>query len=84
VDPDDSASNISEVISISNLQNVDTANRVYDMSNIKDVLDLMNDSTVVFTQDPVGDGDELITFYTADTTNEILRSTLENLLNSVT
>ena len=41
IDPDDSASQISEVVSESNLQNVEDANRVYDMSNIKDVLDLL-------------------------------------------
>jgi len=84
VDPDDSASQISEVVSEANLQNVETANRVYDMSNSADVLDLMNDPTVVFSVNPATlPGDDLITFYTADSTNEILRSTLEALLNSV-
>lgn len=53
------------------------------MSNSKDVLDLMNDPTVVFSVNPVGGGDDLLTFYTADSANEILRSTLETLLNSV-
>jgi hypothetical protein len=87
VNPDDSASNISEVISEANLQKgvglVRTVNRIYDMSNVNDVLDLMNDPTVVFSTDPVGDRDTLITFYTADSTNEILNSTLENLLTNV-
>jgi hypothetical protein len=84
VDPDDSASQISEVVSEANLQNVETANRVYDMSNSADVLDLMIDPTVVFSVNPATlPGDDLITFYTADSTNEILRSTLEALLNSV-
>jgi len=80
IDPNDSASQISEVISESSLQNV----RVYDMNNSKDVLDLMNDPTVVFAINPAYNAaDDLITFYTADATHEILRSTLETLLNSV-
>ena len=84
VDPDDSASQVSEVVSEANLQNVETANRVYDMSNPADVLDLMNDPTVVFSVNPAAlPGDDLITFYTADSANEILRSTLEALLTSV-
>jgi hypothetical protein len=81
LDPNDSASNISEVVSEANLQNVEPiSNRVYDMSNIKDVLDLMNDPTVVFSIDPVSGGEDLITFYTAESANEILRSTLETIL----
>jgi hypothetical protein len=43
----------------------------------------MNDPTVVFSNDPMPNGDDLITFYTADSTNEILRSTLEALLTNV-
>jgi hypothetical protein len=53
------------------------------MNNSADVLDLMNDPTVVFSNVPMVDGDDLITFYTADSANEILRSTLEALLTSV-
>jgi len=84
VTPDDSTSNICEVISENNLQNVETANRFYDMNNPADVLDLMNDPTVVFSINSATlPGDDLITFYTADSANEILRSTLENLLTSV-
>jgi len=82
VAPDDSASQISEVISESDLQNV-VATRVYDMNNINDVLDLMNDPCVVYSNIPLENGDDLITFYTADSANEILRSTLEALLSSV-
>ena len=82
VDPNDSASQISEVISNS-VTNINSSIRVYDMNNTADVLDLMNDPTVVFTNDPVAGGDDLITFYTADSANEILRSTLEALLTSV-
>jgi hypothetical protein len=81
VDPNDSASQISEVISESSLHVPSI--RVYDMNNSADVLDLMNDPTVVFSNVPVADGDDLLTFYTADSANEILRSTLETLLNSV-
>jgi hypothetical protein len=75
--------NSAPIISESSLDNVETANRVYDMSNIKDVLDLMIDPTVVFSNDPVAGGVDLLTFYTADSANEILRSTLEALLISV-
>jgi hypothetical protein len=82
VDPNDSASQISEVVSNS-ATNINSSIRVYDMTNRVDVLDLMNDPTVVFSNDPVAGGDDLITFYTADSANEILRSTLEALLNSV-
>jgi hypothetical protein len=53
------------------------------MNNSRDVLDLMNDPTVVFTSYPAADGDVLIQFHTAESTNEILRSALETLLNSV-
>jgi hypothetical protein len=53
------------------------------MSNSRDVLDLMNDPTVVFSMDPVYEGDDLITFYIAESANANLRSTLENLLTSV-
>jgi len=84
VDPDESASQVTEVVSQANLQNVETANRVYDMNNPADVLDLMNDPTVVFSVNTATlPGDDIITFYTADSANEILRSTLENLLSSV-
>jgi len=87
VNPDDSASNVSEVVSESALPNVNEvvseASRVYDMSNIKDVLDLMNDPTVVFSSYPVDNGDSLLTFYTADSANEILISTLDHLLTNV-
>jgi hypothetical protein len=82
VDPNDSASQISEVVSNS-APNINSSIRVYDMNNSADVLDLMNDPTVVFSNVPVADGDDLLTFYTADSANEILRSTLETLLNSV-
>jgi hypothetical protein len=48
------------------------------MSNSKDVLDLMNDPTVVFSVNSATlPGDDLITFHTADSSYEILRSTLE-------
>jgi len=80
VDPNDSASQISEVVSNST---TNSSVRVYDMNNSADVLDLMNDPTVVFSNYPMDDGDSLITFYTADSANEILRSTLEALLTSV-
>jgi hypothetical protein len=84
VDPDESVSQVSEVVSEVNLQNVETAYRVYDMNNTADVLDLMNDPTVVFSINPATlPADDLITFYTADSANEILRSTLETLLTSV-
>ena len=84
VDPDESASQVTEVISESNLQNVETVNRVYDMSNRQDVLDLMNDPTVVFGVNSAYDpADDIITFITPDTSYEILRSTIETLLNSV-
>jgi hypothetical protein len=84
VDPDESASQVTEVVSEANLQNVETANRFYDMNNPADVLDLMNDPTVVFSVNPATlPGDDIITFYTADSANEILRSTLETLLTSV-
>ena len=91
VGPNDSASQISE----SNLQIVEpilqnvnervtNTGRIYDMSNVKDVLDLMNDPTVVFSVNSATlPGDDLIIFHTADSSNEILRSTLETLLNSV-
>jgi hypothetical protein len=82
VDPNDSASQISEVVSNS-ATNINSSIRVFDMNNRADVLDLMIDPTVVFSNDPVAGGDDLITFYTADSANEILRSTLEALLNSV-
>ena len=82
VDPNESASQISEVLSNS-VTNINSSIRVYDMNNTADVLDLMNDLTVVFTNDPVAGGDDLITFYTADSANEILRSSLEALLTSV-
>jgi len=82
VDPNDSASQISEVVSNS-ATNINSSIRFYDMNNPADVLDLMNDPTVVFTNDPVAGGDDLITFYTADSANEILRSSLETLLTSV-
>lgn len=78
VGPNDSASQITEVISESSIQN-----RVYDMNNVKDILDLMNDPYVTFSNFPLDNGDDLITFHTADSSNEILRSVLENLLNSV-
>ena len=70
------------------LQNVNervtNTGRIYDMSNVKDVLDLMNDPTVVFSVNSATlPGDDLIIFHTADSSNEILRSTLETLLNSV-
>jgi hypothetical protein len=84
VDPDESASQVTEVVSESSLQNVETVNRVYDMNNPADVLDLMNDPTVVFSVNPATlPGDDIITFYTADSANEILRSTLENLITGV-
>ena len=86
VGPNDSASQISEVVSEANLQDVNevVANRLYDMSNARDVLDLMNDPTVIFSINPaILSGDDLITFYTADASYEIIRSTLETLLNSV-
>lgn len=85
IDPNDSASQISEVVSESILQNIsNTAERVYDMSNRQDVLDLMNDPTVAFGINGAYDpADDIITFITPDTTYEILRSTLETLLNSV-
>jgi len=47
VDPNDSASQVSEVVSNS-ATNVNSSIRVYDMNNLADVLDLMNDPTVVF------------------------------------
>ena len=53
------------------------------MNNPADVLDLMNDPTVVFSVNPVAGGDDLLTFYTAESANEILRSTLETLFNEV-
>jgi len=84
VNPEDSASQISEVISEAHLQNVENVTRVYDMSNVNDVLDLMNDPTVVMSINSATlPQDDLITFYTADSANEIVRSTLEALLNSV-
>jgi hypothetical protein len=84
VDPDESASQVTEVVSESSLQNVETVNRFYDMNNPADVLDLMNDPTVVFSVNPATlPGDDIITFYTAESANEILRSTLENLITSV-
>lgn len=87
VAPDDSASNISEVISLSNLQEVVSVSnvRIYDMNNAADVLDLMNDPTVVCFNSAVEGNldDELLTFCTADSTYDILRSTLEALLTSV-
>jgi hypothetical protein len=87
VNPDDSASNISEIVSLSNLQDVNEvvseANRVYDMSNRQDVLDLMNDPTVIFGVNGAYDpADDLITFITPDSSYEIVRSTLDALLNS--
>jgi hypothetical protein len=83
VNPNDSASQISEVVSKSPT-NINSSIRVYDMNNAKDVLDLINDPTVVFSVNAATlPADDLITFYTADSTNEILRSTLETLLNSV-
>jgi hypothetical protein len=85
VDPNDSASQINEVVSNqqSNI-NINSSVRVYDMNNVKDVLDLMNDHTVVFSVNSATlPGDDLITFYTTDSANEILRSTLETLLTSV-
>jgi len=85
VNPDDSASNISEIVSLSNLQDVvSEANRVYDMSNRQDVLDLFNDPTVLFGINGAYDpADDLITFITPDSSYEIVRSTLDALLNSV-
>ena len=83
VDPNDSASQISEVVSNS-ATNINSSIRVYDWNNRADVLDLMNDPTVVFSINHATlPGDDLIIFYTADSANEILRSTLETLLNSV-
>lgn len=82
VAPNDSVSQISEVVSNS-ATDINSSIRVYDMNNPADVIDLMNDPTVVFNIDPAADGDALITFYTADSANEILRSTLEALLTSV-
>ena len=83
VDPNDSASQISEVV-FNSATNINSSIRVYDMNNRADVLDLMNDPTVVFSVNPATlPGDDLINFYTADSANEILRSTLETLLNSV-
>ena len=83
VDPNDSASQISEVVSNS-ATNINSSIRVYDMNNRAGVLDLMNDPTVVFSINHATlPGDDLIIFYTADSANEILRSTLETLLNSV-
>lgn len=38
---------------------------------------------VVFSNIPLDNGNDLITFHTAESSNEILRSTLENLLTSV-
>jgi hypothetical protein len=79
--PDKSASQISEVISESNLQEV----RIYDMNNADDVLSLMNDPTVVCFNSAVEGNldDELLTFVTVDSAYDILRSTLETLLTSV-
>lgn len=85
--PNDSASQISEVVSEANLQDVNAeanlqdvnelaANRIYDMTNAKDVLDLMNDPTVVFgVNSAYNPADDLITFITPDASYEILRST---------
>lgn len=92
LDPNDSASNISEVIfegsQSTNVQAVNTANnvvnRVYDMSNRQDVLDLINDPTVALGINSAYDtADDIITFITPDTSYDIVRSTLETLLNSV-
>ena len=46
VTPDESASQISEVISKSNLQNVETVNRVYDITDQAVLTNLMDDPTV--------------------------------------
>lgn len=84
VDPNDSASNVSEVVSESSLQNLESSTRVYDMNNTKDVLELMNNPTVVFGINSAYDpADDIITFYTSDASYEIFRSTLEALLTSV-
>jgi hypothetical protein len=84
VDPDESASNISEIVSEAHLQNVESSTRFYDMNNPADVLDLMNDPTVVFGINGAYDpADDLITFITPDASYEILRSTLDTLLISV-
>lgn len=95
VDPNDSASQVSEVVSEANLQDVNAeanlqdvnevaANRIYDMTNPKDVLDLMNDPTIVFgVNSAYNPADDLITFITPDASYEILRSTFETLINSV-
>ena len=53
------------------------------MSNKQDVLDLMNDPDVVININGIGNEHDIITFYTADSVNEILRSVLEHLLTSV-
>ena len=87
--PEDSASNVNEVIpGANNLQAVETTNsvvsRVYDMSNRHDLLDLMNDPTVGFSINGAYDpADDIITFITPDASYDILRSSLDNLLNSV-
>jgi hypothetical protein len=82
VDPNESASQISEVVSNS-ATNINS-NRIYDMNNAADVLDLMNDPTVVFSINPATlPGDDLITFHTADSSNEILRACLDTLLTGV-
>jgi hypothetical protein len=92
LDPNDSASNVNEVISegsqATNLQTVETANnvvnRVYDMSNRQDLLDLMNEPTIVFSINSAHDpADDIITFITPETSYDILRSTLDTMLNSV-
>ena len=86
VGPNDSASQVSEVVSEANLQDVNevVANRVYDMSNARDILDLMNDPTVIFgVNNAYNPADDLITFITPDASYEIIRSTLENLLTNV-
>jgi hypothetical protein len=86
VGPNDSASQVSEVVSEANLQDVNevVANRVYDMSNARDILDLMNDPTVIFgVNSAYNPADDLITFITPDASYEIIRSTLENLITNV-
>lgn len=46
VGPDDSGSQVSEVVSESNLQNVETANRVYDITDPEVFTNLLEDSSV--------------------------------------
>jgi len=81
VNPNDSASNVSEVISEANLQNV---NRIYDTSNPADLADLWNDSTIFHYLDT---SDNNYYFHTEFNIyvekKEIVEAVVEALLNSV-